>query len=695
MTGFCLFLMTVTLAARAEPPIAKQVPKELTIHGDTRIDPFFWMRDRTNPEVIAYLEAENAHTQAVMKDTAPLQEKLYQEILGRVKQTDLSVPARIDDWYYYSRTETGKQYPIFCRKKGSLEAPEQVLLDGNELAKGQKYFQIGASRPSPDHQLLAYATDTTGAETFTVYVKNLATGELLADRVTNTSYALEWAADNKTLFYTVQDEAKRPYELFRHTLGSKQEQDRLLYHEKDERFDIQLSKTRSRDYLIMSIASATTSELRYLRATRPLGDFRTMEPRRQGVEYHATHHGDFFYIWANDTGRNFRLVKAPVSNPSRSHWRETIPHRKDVMLQRVDAFDQHLVLSERENGLPRLRIRSLKTGTDHYVTFDEPAYAVFAAENPEFKTNLLRFTYTSLVTPFSVYDYNMDTRQRDLKKRTEVLGGYDPKQYESERAFATAPDGVRIPISLVYKKGFVKDGRAPAILYGYGSYGASSEAAFDSSRLSLLDRGFVCAIAHIRGGGEMGKPWHDAGRMQSKKNTFTDFIAAAEQLVKEKYTSPSRLAAMGGSAGGLLMGAVVNLRPDLFHSVIAKVPFVDVITTELDPSLPGTVTEWEEWGNPNLKDDYLYIKSYSPYDNVRRNSHPNMLITGGLNDPRVSYWEPAKWTAKLRLMNAGDNLLLLKMNMGAGHFGASGRYDRLRETAFDYAFLLKTLGAAD
>lgn len=686
-------LMTALLSSAVAPPVAKKIAKELTIHSDTRVDPYYWLRDKSNPEVIRYLEGENQYTESVMKDTEPLQQRLYGEMLGRIKQTDLSVPVKLDSYLYYSRTEEGKQYPILCRKKASAGAQEEVTLDLNELAKGHKYFRIGAYKVSPDHRLLAYSTDTVGAETYTVFVKNLASGELLPDRIENTAYSLEWAADNKTLFYTVQDEAKRPFKVFRHTLGGGRESDALLYHEKDGRFEVDLSKTKSREYLLMNISSAMTSEVRYLRTDRPEDAFITMEPRQQGIEYGATHHGGFFYIWVNDTGRNFRLVRAPVKDPKKAAWREVIATRPDVMLERVDAFRNHLVITERENGLRTMRVRNIGDGEEHYVSFGEPAYAIFSSENPEFATNILRFNYTSLVTPMSVYDYNMDTRDRDLKKRTEVLGGYDPTQYESERIFATASDGVKVPISLVYRKPLARDGQRPLLLYGYGSYGIPSDATFDSNRLSLLDRGFIYAIAHIRGGGEMGKPWHDAGKMRNKKNTFTDFIACGEHLAKEKYTAADRMAAMGGSAGGLLMGAVVNMRPNLFKAVVAMVPFVDVITTELDPSLPGTVTEWEEWGNPNQKGDYEYIKTYSPYDNVAPRAYPNLLITSGLNDPRVSYWEPAKWTAKLREVKTGKNLLLLKMNMGSGHFGASGRYDRLKEVAFHYAFLLKVIPA--
>ncbi len=692
-----VLLGMILLAVRvsAAPPAAKIAPKTRTLHGETRTDDYFWLRDRNDPDTIPYLEAENRYTAAMMKHTEELQAKLYQEILGRIKETDLSVPEKIDDYYYYSRTEEGLQYPILCRKKGSLNGEEEVLLDENALAAGHKYFRVGASKPSPDHKLLAYSSDTDGSETYTLFVKDLRTGQLLKDRIPNTYYGLEWANDNATLFYTTLDPAKRPYRLHRHKLGTDPQQDDLIYQENDEMFYLQVSKTRSRRFLLLSLDSKTTSEVRYLEADRPAGEFRMIHPRRQDMEYAVEHHGDRFFIVTNENAKNFKLMEAPVARPARQNWKEVIPHRASVKLDRVDAFQNHLVIHERENGLRKISVRNMTSNLanqeTHAVEFPEPVYTVTGGGNPEFNTTLFRFTYTSLVTPRSVFDYDMNTRQRDLKKQYEVLGGYDPSLYQSERIFAKASDGSMVPISMVYRKGMTHSGKNPLLLYGYGSYGVSTEPAFSSDRLSLLDRGFVYAIAHIRGGGEMGRPWYEDGKLLRKKNTFTDFIACAEHLIAQKYTASGRLAIFGGSAGGLLMGAVTNMRPDLFQVVVAKVPFVDVINTMLDESIPLTVTEFEEWGNPKDRQYYDYIKSYSPYDNVEAKAYPNLLVTTGLNDPRVAYWEPAKWTAKLRKLKKDDNRLLLKTNLGAGHGGASGRYERLKETAFEYAFILDRL----
>ena len=686
--------MNVSLSAGdgpLTPPAARTISKTTVLHGVKLADPYAWLREKQNPEVIRHLETENRYTESVMKDTEKLRDELYHEILGRIQETDLSVPVRVGGYYYYTRTEKGKQYAIHCRKKGSLEAAEEILLDGNALAKGEKYFRVGRFEPSPDHKLLAYSIDTAGDEAYTVFVKDLATGKLLEDRIPNTYYSLEWAEDNRTLFYNVLDEAKRPYKLLRHKLGTPAAADTLVYQEPDEMFTLELSKTRSRQYLLMRLESKTTSEVRYLRAADPAGQFRAVEPRRKGIDYSVEHHGSSFYILADDTGRNYRLVQAPLNDPSAKNWKELIAHRDGVLLRGVDAFRNHLVISLRENGLSRLLVEDLAAGKRHFVEFDEPVYSVEQAGNPEYDTQLLRFSYTSLVTPASVFDYDMSARTRELKKRTPVLGGYDPTQYRSERIFATAADGAKIPISLVYRAGARRDGQTRLLLYGYGSYGITMEPAFSSERLSLLNRGFVFAIAHIRGGSELGRTWHDDGKMMRKKNTFRDFIACAEHLIAQKYTSPKHLAIMGGSAGGLLMGAVVNSRPDLFGAALAKVPFVDVINTMLDETLPLTVAEFEEWGNPKEQAAFEYMYSYSPYDNVEAKAYPHMLITAGLNDPRVSYWEPAKWTAKLRALNTGKNLLLLKTEMGSGHFGSSGRYERIKETAFDYAFLLKAL----
>lgn len=684
-----------TLLTAAEPPVAKKVPRTIEKHGDKRVDNYFWLRDdaRKDPEMIAYLEAENAYTEAVMKPTEALQKKLYDEILGRIQQTDESVPYRKGGYWYFSRTVEGKQYPILSRKKGSLDAPEEVLVDQNQLAEGQKYFRLANFSVSPSQQILMYGTDTSGDEVYTLVFKDLKTGKMLPDQIPGAYYSVAWAADNKTVFYTILNEAKRPFKVFRHTLGTDAKNDALVYHEPDERFTVQIEKSKDEKFLFLKINSQTTSEVRYLAASDPAGQWKTFFPRQQNIEYDVEHHTGRFYVLINDTGRNFRLVTVPEKDPRLANAKEVIAHRMDALLERIEVFENHLVVGERVGGLRQIRVTDLRTNQSHTISAPEPAYVFALDANPEFQTATLRYTYTSLVTPPSVYDYDMDKRTRDLKKQQPVLGGYDPKQYTSERVFATAQDGKKIPIALVYKtRLFKRDGSNPALLYGYGSYGASSEPYFASDRLSLLDRGFVYAVANIRGGSEMGKYWHDDGRMMNKRNSFTDFIAAAEFLQKEKYTSKDKLAILGGSAGGLLMGAVVNLRPDLFGAVIAKVPFVDVVNTMLDKSLPLTVGEYEEWGNPDDPKAYSYIRSYSPYDNVERQEYPHMLVTAGLNDPRVSYWEPAKWVAKLRTMKKGDKLLLLKTNMGAGHFGASGRYERIKETAFEYAFLLKALG---
>jgi oligopeptidase B len=659
----------------------------MTVHGDTRIDNYFWLRDRKDPDTIRYLEAENTYTKEKLQHTEALQAALYSEMLGRIQQTDLSVPVKRDEYFYYTRTEEGKQYAIHCRKKGS--GPEEILLDCNQLAEGHKYFRLGAFIASPNHRLLAYSVDFEGDEKYTVRVKNLDTVELLADEIPNTSYTLEWAADNATFFYTTLDEALRPYKVFRHALGAKE--DPLIYHEADERFTLDLSSTRSRAYIFININSSLTSEVRYLRKDEPTGEFRILLPRVYETEYDATHHGDSFFIRTNDGAKGFRVVEAPIANRAKANWREIIPGREGITIESVTAFQDYLVTEERHRGLTHICIRDMRTSAQHSIEFPEPVYTAELGANAEFCTKLLRFHYSSLVTPASVYDYNMETRERELKKQQAVLGGYDPQLYQSERIYAAAPDGVEVPISLVYKKGFMRDGRAPMLLYGYGSYGISIEPSFSSDRLSLLDRGFVYAIAHIRGGMDLGKPWHETGRLFKKKNTFTDFIACAEKLIAEKYTSPDRLGIMGRSAGGLLMAGVVNLRPDLFAAVVAGVPFVDSLNTALDASLPLTVGEYEEFGDPRQKEFYDYMKSYAPYENVTPQAYPAIFVTAGLNDPRVSYWEPAKWVAKLRAMKTGDGLLLLRTNLGSGHFGASGRYEYLKETAIEYAFLLDVL----
>lgn len=679
-------------SAPPEPPIANVIPHTDTIHGDIRVDDYYWLRERENPEVIAYLEAENAYTEEVMGHTKDFQEKLFQEIKGRIKETDLSVPVRNDSFYYYSRQEEGLQYGIYCRKKGSLEADEEILLDVNKLAEGHDFFSVYTYSVSPDHSLMAYGVDTSGNEHYTVYIKDLTSGQLLKDIITDTDGGVTWAADNETFFYSTMDSTYRPDKVYRHKLATDQANDALIYHEADPVFGVYFGKSLSEEYLFLIMWANASSEYRYLKADNPTGQFKMIQPRQPMVEYQVTHHGDRFYILTNEDAENFRLMSAPVSNPKRSSWKEIIPERDSVLIEDVTAFKDYMAVVERENGLRQLRIRNFNNNEKYYVDFPEPIYYFRLTGNAEYTTDSIRFSYYSLVTPKSVFDYCMGTKERVLKKQTEVLGGYNPDEYKSERIFATAPDGIKVPISLVYKKSLKKDGPQPLYLRGYGSYGSSSDTYFASSRLSLIDRGFIFAIAHVRGGSEMGRWWYEQGRLKNKMNTFTDFIACAEHLVVENYTSPDSLVINGGSAGGLLMGAVVNLRPDLFRICVADVPFVDVVNTMLDPTIPLTTNEYTEWGNPEEEDYYRYMMTYSPYDNVEAKDYPNMLITAGLNDPRVQYWEPAKWTAKLRQMKTDQNRLLLKTNMGAGHGGASGRYDYLKEIAFEFAFILDIMG---
>jgi oligopeptidase B len=675
------------IAALPDPPVAKRVPRTTVVHGDTLFDDYNWLREKSNPEVISYLEAENAYALSVMKPTEPLQESLYQEMLARIQQTDLSVPYRLGDYFYYSRTEEGKQYPIRCRKKGSLEATEEVVLDLNQLAQGHKFLGLGTYEVSDDGRRLAFSLDTTGFRQYTLHVKDLTSGEWLPESVAKTG-SVAWAADHATLFYTVEDAAKRQYRLYRHQLGTPVESDALIYEEKDEKFDLEVARSRSHAVLLLTSSSRTTAEVRWLPATEPAGAWRLIAPRESGHEYYADEHSGQFLIRTNRGARNFRLVTAPISDPSPANWKELIPHREDVMLVGVDCFADHYVARERKDGLTRIRICRYQGGESQNIEFAEPVYTAGPGDNPEYQVTTYRYTYNSFVTPQSVFDYDIPTRQSKLLKRVAVLGGYDPSRYNSERLWATARDGTRVPISIVYRKDVKRDGSAPMLLYGYGSYGLPQFAGFSSSRFSLLDRGVVFAIAHIRGGGEMGKAWHDHGRMMEKMNTFTDFVDAAQYLIDQKWTSPSRLVIQGGSAGGLLMGAVTNLRPDLFKAVVAQVPFVDVMNTMLDESLPLTVTEYEEWGNPHEKAAYEYMRRYSPYDNVAHKAYPTMLVKTSLNDSQVMYWEPAKYVAKLRAVKTDANPLIFKINMGAGHGGSSGRYDALHDLAFDYAFIL-------
>ena len=680
-------------SAPSAPPVAKQTPKVTEINGHELVDNYFWLRDKKNPDVKAYLDAENAYTEGVMKFTEPLQKKLYGELLSRIKETDVDVPYKYGGYFYYARTEAGKQYPIRCRRKGSMESPEEIVLDVNELAKGQSFMAVAAYQVSDDGNLLAYSTDNTGFRQYTLAVKDLRTGNLLSDHIEKTG-SVAWGSDNKTLFYTVEDSAKRQYRLYRHTVGTTGPDD-LTYEETDARFSVEVFRTRSKAYLFLISGSHTTSEARFIPANQPAAEWKVIEPRKQDVEYYPDHNGDFFYIRANDTGRNFRLVKAPVNAPDRSNWQEVIPHRPTVMLDDTDFFKNYYVTYERENGLPQISVADLQSGKSHRIPFPEAAYVSTPYINREYDTTEFRYSYQSFVTPQSVYEYDMASGASTLLKQKEVPGGYDRTRYRVEQLYAAAADGTKIPISVVYLKGKKLDGTAPLYVYGYGSYGISIDVNFNSNIFSLVDRGIVYAIAHPRGGGEMGKTWHDDGRMMRKKNTFTDFIACAEYLVGKGYGSKEKLVIEGGSAGGLLMGAVTNMRPDLFHAVIAKVPFVDVMNTMLDESLPLTVTEFEEWGNPKEKPAFDYMISYSPYDNIQKKIYPNILVKTSFNDSQVMYWEPAKYVAKMRATRDDKKILILKTNMGAGHGGASGRYDRLHEFAFDYAFILNQVGMHD
>ena len=682
--------MSTSDDALPKPPVAKAVPVTTEIHGERRVDDYHWLREKENPAVRAYLEAENAYTDAVMKPSEGFQQALYAEMLGRIQETDEYVPYRRGGFFYYSRTEQGKQYPIYCRRKGSLEAEEEVTLDLNRLAEGKAFMSLGAYQVSDDGALLAYATDDTGFRQYTLFVKDLRTG-LLVEKVAEKVGSVAWAADGQTLFYTVEEEStKRQYRLYRHRLGDAAHD--LVYEESDEAFGVGVYRTRSLQYLVLGAGSLTTSEARFLPAALPRGEWRLVAPRVPEQEYDVEHHGEVFYIRANDTGRNFRLVKAPVSSPGRASWTEVVAHRPGVMLEGVDCFRDHLVLFEREDGLPQVSVTDLRSGAAHRIAFPEAAYSAAPEANPEFDTRTFRYGYQSLVTPPSVFDYDMETGATTLLKEQPVLGGYDRAQYETERVFATASDGAAVPLSIVYRKGLVKDGTAPVFLYAYGSYGFPLPVTFSSNRVSLLDRGVVFAMAHVRGGGDMGKPWHDEGRLAKKRNTFTDFIAAAEFLLAGRYGSRERLVVEGGSAGGLLMGAVTNMRPDLWKAVVSKVPFVDVINTMLDESLPLTVGEFEEWGNPKEREAYDTMKSYCPYTNLERKGYPAILVKTSFNDSQVMYWEPAKYVAKLRTLKTDANPLLLKTNMAAGHGGASGRYDYLHEVAFDYAFVLGQMG---
>lgn len=690
-----LVLALLVSAAHAEalkPPTALSEPHVSTLLGQQRSDEYFWLRQRERPELMTHLEAENAYTTAMLAHTATLQQQLFEELKSRIQETDLTPPVRIDDYFYYDRTEQGRQYSIQCRKKGSLDAKEEILLDPNELARDHKYFRVGLSEVSPDHSLLAYGFDTNGAEQYELVVKDLASGTLRPDRIPQVSGQAAWANDNATLFYVKEDAARRPWQVWRHTLGDASDADQLVYQENDGKFGVSVDRSRSKLFLFIASESKTTSEARFVPADEPRAEPRLVTARAPGVEYSVEHHGDRLFIVTNaDGATNFKLMSTPVERPGREHWRELAAYDPNVKIDGVDAFADYLIVYERMKGLPRIRVRDLRSDAEHLIAFDEPAYSVGPGQNPEFNSKTLRFGYSSLVTPRCIYDYELGPRTRVLLKQQPVLGGYDPANYETQRLFATATDGVQVPISVVCRKGTPRDGSNPLLLKGYGSYGAPIDAAFSGNTVSLLDRGFVYAFAHVRGGGELGRTWYESGKLLNKKNTFSDFIACAEHLIKEGYTSPQQLAIQGGSAGGLLIGAVLNARPDLFHAAIANVPFVDVVNSMMDETLPLTVTEYEEWGNPIDDASARYMLEYSPYDNVRAQPYPHLLVTSGINDPRVAYWEPVKWVARLRQMNTSHNPILLKMDLGAGHGGASGRYDRLREVALEFAYLIDRL----
>ncbi|MFC2090209.1 S9 family peptidase [Bacteroidota bacterium] len=675
------------------PPVAEKKPMELKIHGDTRIDNYFWLRERENTEVIDYLEAENAYREAMMKDTEKFQEELYDEIVGRIKQTDQSVPYKKNGFYYYTRYEEGKEYPIHCRKKGSLDAEEEIILNVNEMAEGHTYYAVSGLSVSTNSRYLTFGVDTVSRRKYTIYVKDLVSGKLLEDEIPLTTGGSTWANDNKSIFYTLKDDQTlRSKAIFKHILGANQKEDVLIYEEADETFSTFVFKTKSDKYIMIGSGSTMTTEYRFVDANKPNNDFMIIQPRTRGLEYSVSHFGDYFYIVTNLDAKNFRLMKTPVTRTGKENWKEVIAHREDVMLEGIELFKEYMVVEERKEGLIDLRIINMQDDSEYYMEFWEEVYSAGISYNPEFDTRVLRFSYTSLTTPNSTFDYDMVSKEKTLLKQNEVLGGFNSEEYEARRIYATAEDGKKIPMSIVFRKGLELNGKNPTLIYGYGSYGYTIDPGFSSVRLSLLDRGFVYAIAHIRGGQVYGREWYEDGKLFKKMNTFTDFISCSEALLDQGYTDTEHLFAMGGSAGGLLMGAVVNLRPDLYKGVVAAVPFVDVVTTMLDETIPLTTSEYDEWGNPNEKAYYDYMLSYSPYDQVEAKAYPNMLVTTGLHDSQVQYWEPAKWVAKLRDLKTDANQLYMYCNMDTGHGGASGRFERYKETAMEYAFILNLAG---
>ena len=687
----------------------------MTIHGHTRVDNYYWLNERENPEVVEYLKAENAYMEEMMRHTEPLQNQLFNEIVGRIKQDDMSVPVKHKGYWYYSRYEEGMEYPLYCRKPASSEeispltafgrndgekdvissevekspTDEQILLDGYEMSKGYSYFDVGGYSISPDNSLIAYSIDTVSRRQYQIFIKEIATGKMFSEIIENTSGNMVWANDNKTIFYSMKDESLRSCKIMRHELGTDPKNDVEVYYEADSTFYAFVSKTKSDRYIVIILESTLTSEIRFINADHPKDEFKVFQKRQHDLLYGVGHYGDYFYVLTNaDGAKNYKLMRTPINATEKENWEEFIPHRDDVLIEDLDLFSEFMVLEERSKGLVNLRVISWDGKMDYYINFGEPAYTVETSANPEFETQNLRYIYTSMTTPASVYQYDMRKKTSKLLKRQEIVGGYEPTDYVTERLYAPAKDGVLVPISLVYKKGLVKNGDNPLVLYGYGSYGNSMDAYFSVARLSLLDRGFVWAITHIRGGEEMGRWWYEDGKLLKKKNTFTDFIACGEYLINQGFTNANKMFAMGGSAGGLLVGAVANMAPQLFKGIVANVPFVDVVTTMLDDSIPLTTGEYDEWGNPNEKEYYDYILSYSPYDNVEAKDYPAMLVSTGFHDSQVQYWEPAKWVAKLRELKTDDNPLYLKTSLDYGHGGASGRFEPFHEVALEYAFML-------
>ena len=676
-------------------PIAKKVPQELTIHNDVRIDNYYWLNDKNNPEVIDYLNAENAYTKQMTLHTQEFQKSLFEEMKGRIKEDDSSVPYKLNGYWYLTKYEAGRDYPIYVRKKKTLEAEEELLFDCNDMAKGLSYFNLGAISISPDNTLAAFSTDTVSRRQYTIQIKNLITGEIYSDKILNTTGSATWANDDKTLFYSMKDEVTlRSHKIFKHKLYSDSKTDIEVFHETDETFNTFVYKSKSKKYLIIGSSSTLSSEYRFLDADAPDGRFNIFQERTKKLEYSIAHYNGSFYIISNkDDATNFKISKTSEKTTGKENWQDVIPHRASVLIEDIEIFKDYLVVNEREHGLNKLRIISWNKEEDYYLPFNSETYTTYIGNNPDFESDMLRYGYNSLTSPSSVIDYNLKTKQSEIKKELEVLGGtFKKENYESQRIWATASDGVKIPISLVYKKGMALDGFNPLLQYAYGSYGSTIDPSFSSIRLSLLDRGFIYAISHVRGSEYLGRKWYECGKLLTKKNTFTDFIACSKYLIQEKYTSNQHLYAYGGSAGGLLMGAIININPELYHGVLAAVPFVDVVTTMLDDTIPLTTGEYDEWGNPNELKYYNYMKSYSPYDNVEEKDYPNMLVTTGLHDSQVQYWEPAKWVAKLRDMKTDSNKLLLHTDMDSGHGGASGRFESLKEVALEYAFLLDLEG---